>query len=130
MKRRKGLWVQDCLPCRSVSLAYEEARMEEPTEESARVVEPVSNGCVQYVHKKIRVEALVTVKPTVGLVKGAVVSCRPVKRKRRKGRRGPCTKIRRTSHRSCTFRVSQDLMVKIPLKFGADVSVEPGGTTC
>lgn len=126
MKRRKGLWVQDCLPCQSVPIAYEEARMEEP----ARVVEPVSNGCVQYVHKKIRVEALVTVKPTVGLVKGAVVSCRPVKRKRRKGRRGLCTKIRRHPRRSCTFRVSRDLIVKIPLKFGADVSVEPGGTIC
>lgn len=125
-RRKKGVWVRKHLPCRNRP-AKERAhrqphRPEEPYLEyipSESVAD--SGGCIHFLHKNVRVEAVITVTPSVTILEpGPVIDCD-----------APCPPGKHSGVKGAqTYRVQQDLLVKIPLRFGADVEARLGDFDC
>ncbi|MDZ5713463.1 hypothetical protein [Jeotgalibacillus haloalkalitolerans] len=93
--------------------------------------------CISIIHKNVRVEAIVTIKPTVKITEGYSIECTPCTLEEsdlepsypRFGLNKYKTKDKKHDD-GCRFTVSQDLCIKIPLKFEADAFVKPGEVYC
>ncbi|TCP56036.1 hypothetical protein EV586_103696 [Tumebacillus sp. BK434] len=124
--RKKAIWVRKHLPCRSRPKQQRAHRQPRSPEEPFLEYIPSESvadreGCTHFLHKNVRVEAVVTVTPSVTILEPGPMldceaSCPPGKHK---GVKGPQT-----------YRVQQDLLLKIPLRFGADVEARLGDFDC
>ncbi|WP_227396877.1 hypothetical protein [Jeotgalibacillus aurantiacus] len=93
--------------------------------------------CLSFIHKNLRIEAQVTIKPKVIIGDGYKVECCDIH---------PCSEDEKSSYprfglnkylskekkpeEPCKFTVKQDLCIKIPLVFSAETTVVPKEVIC
>lgn len=83
--------------------------------------------CLRWVEKNVSISAAISVSPHVELYEPDIHCCGPAKLHKREARpSNTCY----TEAEPCTFYIEQLLHVRIPLKFGADVSSETLGIVC
>lgn len=81
------------------------------------------DDCTKTIEKNVRIQALVTVEPKVFLDEPDVDCCKPVKVSSNK-------KNGRSKQDKYKFFVEQELCLKIPLTFHAQVEAKPLGIIC
>ncbi|RDI45609.1 hypothetical protein [Falsibacillus pallidus] len=98
--------------------------------------------CVSIVHQNVCVEALVTIKPRVTIGDRVKIKCGKTHISKNhndphSSQSGPKTMRKATSYDlnchhedDCTFSVSQELCIAIPLVFSADAFVKPDKVAC
>jgi hypothetical protein len=80
-------------------------------------------GCTRFIERKVTIDALVSISPHVSLEEPDVDCCNPV-------RIEPARHRHPKMDENCNFVVRQELCLRIPLIFEAEVKAKPLGIEC
>ncbi|WP_100332179.1 hypothetical protein [Bacillus xiapuensis] len=86
--------------------------------------------CTQFVDKKIVVEAFVTVQPRVYMSDPEIECCKPQERQELPHTKKHHHKKKAAEKSQCKFVVEQELCLRIPLHFDAEVEIDQQGILC